>query len=131
MTRSQWDAVRARTLRTWKEVLGVVLGLMMAVYLAATLSGNTLGLLARLAPGNEIVRDLVVVNSKNSGSNFKAVELQLVSPTDQQFYEIILSKRVFGELPRVVPGDVIRFEAIENIFGIYVTEFSIRKGDDI
>jgi hypothetical protein len=125
MTQQQWSAVRNRTLRTWKEVLGVVLGLLMAIYAAAALSGNTLGLLVRAIPGKEVVRELVVVKSKTSGSSFKATKLEL-SSSDQQFYEVALSKRIFGEIPKIKPGDKIKFETVENLFGTYVTRFEIK-----
>lgn len=126
VTRKQWAAVRSRTFRTWKDTLGFGIGLLMATYAAAALSGNTLGLLVRLVPGQEVTREFSVVKAKSSGSNFKATELELSLPSDPQFYEIVLSKRIFGELPKIRPGDVVRFEAVENIFGTYVLRVSIK-----
>ncbi len=127
MTQQQWRGVRDQTLRTWKEVLGVGLGVLMAIYLAAALSGNTLGLLVRAIPGKKVVLEFVVVESKASGSNFKATKLVLSSPSDQQFYEVVLSKRVFGEIPKIKPGDRFKIEAVENLLGTYVNRFAVEN----
>lgn len=116
---------RGRTVSMSKDALGVGLGAMMAIYAAAALSGNTLGLLVRAIPGNEVTREFVVVESKRSGSSFKSTKLELSSLSDSRFYEVILSKRVFGEIPRISPGDRVKFEAVENIFGTYVNHFVI------
>ena len=99
----------------------------MATYAAAALSGNTLGLLVRALPSKVVVREFVVVKAKTSGSNYKSTELELSSPSDQQFHEVVLSKRIFGEIPKIKPSDKVRLEAFENIFGVYVIRFSIKS----
>jgi hypothetical protein len=121
ITRQQWNAVRRRTFQGWKNTLGVLLGLLMAVYAAASLSANTLGLIVKALPGEHFSRDFVVTMAKTTGSNFKAVELELQSPSNQHSYEITLSNRPFGTLPTFKPGDLIRFEGTQNLFGSYVS----------
>lgn len=125
MTSGQWQAVRARTLRSWKDVAGFLLGLLLAIYAAAALSANTLGLLARSFPAQTTVLDLVV--TKASGPGRKALELELASTSGSQRYEITLSKRLFPGLRRFEPGEMVRLEAIEGLLGVYVTKISIRN----
>lgn len=127
MTRHQWDAVRKRTLRNWKDVSGVLLGLLIAIYAAAALSANTFGLLVKMFPGEYFARSLVVEASKPTGSNFKALELDLLSSEDHQTYEITLSKRIFGDLPAVSCGDVIFVEGKKNMFGSYVSRVTVSQ----
>lgn len=125
MTTGQWQAVRARTLRSWKDAAGFLLGLLLAIYAAAALSANTLGLLARSFLARTTVLDLVVTKASDPGR--KALELKLASTSDSQRYEITLSKRLFPGLRRFEQGEMVRLEAIEGILGVYVTKISMKN----
>jgi hypothetical protein len=125
LTNEQWHLVRALTLRTWKDVVMGLLGFLMAIYGVAALSANTLGILTKVFPGVFFVQDLVVLSKEAVGPKYRALKLELQSPQNQQIYQIRLSGKVFGDLPEVERGDVLRIEGTRNSFGSYVTHFSV------
>lgn len=125
MTRRQWNDVRGVSLRGWSSVVGVSLGLLMAIYAAASLSANTFGLLVKAFPAEPFVQELVVASSKTVGSKQRALELELRPPQREEPYELTLSQRVFGKLPKLKPGDVLRVKGEKNVFGSYVQTFTV------
>lgn len=125
LTSEQWQTVRAMTLSSWKDAAGALIGLLMAIYVSAEFSANSIGLLARVLPRQTTVLELVV--TKSSGPGRKALELELSSPSDSQRYEITLSKRLFQGLRKFEPGEVLRLEAVEGPFGVYVTNVGVKN----
>lgn len=125
LTNKQWNLVRALTLQTWKDVVLGLLGFVIAIYSVAALSANTLGILTKIFPGEVFVQDLIVLSKESIGPKYRALKLELQSPQNQQVYQIRLSGKVFGDLPEVERGDVLRIEGTRNSFGSYVTHFSV------
>jgi hypothetical protein len=110
---------------SWKDAIGIWGGFVMAIFFAAMLSANPLGLLVRMLPAEQVTREFVVLEAKREGSKYKKTALELSLPPSPQFYAVDLAKRVFGEIPRIQPGDRVKFELLENRFGAYVTRFEV------
>jgi hypothetical protein len=129
MTRRQWNDVRGVSLDRWSSVAGVSLGLLLAIYAAASLSANTFGLLVKAFPAEPFVQEFVVTSSMTVGSKQRALELELRPSQAGKPYELTLSQRVFGELPQLKPGDVLRVRGEKNAFGSYVQTFTVLSSE--
>ena len=124
-TPEQLKSAKGASLKNWKDCTGIILGLLMFIYASAELSANTFGLLVKIYPGTSFQREMTVVSSKGTGSRYRAIEVELLAVPEQQRYEVTFSKRVFGELPKLQPGDSLRIEGKQNLFGSYIHNFAV------
>lgn len=116
---------------TWQKVkhrVGIALGLAMFTYLGADLSANTLGLAAKLLPG-EPYRETVVLSAVAfSGSRYKSASVEYLDSRIGAGRYLVLSKRLF-EYPAFTPGDVVELTGKSGPVGIYVNELRlVRRG---
>jgi hypothetical protein len=127
MSTNQWKGAREIVFRDRAQLVGFLAGIAFMAYLAAALSANTFGLMVRVFPSRPFAQELVITQSEAVGSKYRSLELVLRSEQRPEPFELKLSHKVFGELPKLKVGDTLRVEGEENIFGSYVQSFSVVK----
>lgn len=106
--------------------LGVSAGLAMFTYVGAALSANTLGIVAKVLPGDVFEAVVVLRATDYSGSRYKSVWLEYKEPESGEMQHLILSKRLF-EYPELKPGDTVQLRGERTMIGIYINGFSLAK----
>lgn len=105
---------------------GVIGGLVMATLLAAWLSANTFGLVAKALPGRGFETVVVVRAADHSGARYKSVLLEYIDESGGVPQYLTLSKRLF-DYPRFKPGDVIALQGEKTLVGTYINAFALVK----
>lgn len=123
---------RSRTLATamiagWGDKVSVAATLCAVTFLAAELSANSLGVFAKLFPGEVYMASFDVMESESSRLRNAAISLKLRSKIDGNIYYLKLSKRLF-DYPEIAAGDVVMLRGTRNDFGVYVDVYEL-KGD--
>lgn len=116
------DRSRLQKLGHWAGVIG---GAAMFTYTAASLSGNSLGLIARILPSQPYKETVVLDSVEFNGSKHRSALLRYTSQKDGKLRYLVLSKRLF-DYPKFASGDVLELYGEQGPVGIYITSF--RRG---
>lgn len=101
---------------------GFIVGVAMFTYTAASLSGNTLGLIARFLPSQPYNETVVLDSVGFNGFERRSALLSYTSQKDGKVRYLVLSKRLF-DYPKFASGDVLELYGEEGLVGIYITSF--------
>lgn len=114
----------ARLRDTAGNLLWVGLGLAMFTAIAALWSANTIGVLARLLPGDGYSARFTVGDVDRSGSRLRSVSLSLKPKDGSGEVRLTLSKRLF-DLPEIRAGDELLVIGKQTAAGVYVEDFRV------
>ena len=110
---------KLKRLGHWAGVIG---GVAMFTCTAAWLSGNTLGLIARVIPSQPYKETVVLDSVEINGSKYRSASLRYKGPQDGKPRYLVLSKRLF-DYPQFAPGDILELYGEQGLIGIYITSF--------